>query len=97
MNVVFTDLDGTLLDAATYSFEAAEPALREIRAAGVPLIVVTSKTRTETEWWRERIGAAAPYVVENGGVALIPEGCFSFPVRPRLEFGAPLRRRRLWR
>ena len=30
--VVFTDLDGTLLDAVTYSFEAAGPALEALRA-----------------------------------------------------------------
>ncbi len=92
MNVVFTDLDGTLLDAATYSFEAAEPALREIRITGIPLILVTSKTRAEAEWWRERLGSAAPYVVENGGAVLIPDACFSFPVPSRLEFGAPYSR-----
>jgi mannosyl-3-phosphoglycerate phosphatase len=89
MKVVFTDLDGTLLDEATYSFEAAAPALGEIRAAGIPLVLVTSKTRAETEWWRERIGSGAPYVVENGGAALIPDGCFSFRVPARLEFGTP--------
>ena len=89
MKVVFTDLDGTLLDAATYSFEAAAPALGEIRAAGIPVVPVTSKTRAETEWWRERLGLPTPYVVENGGAALIPDGCFSFRVPPRLEFGTP--------
>ena len=32
--VIFTDLDGTLLDRNTYSFEPALPALRLIRQKG---------------------------------------------------------------
>ena len=47
--VVFTDLDGTLLDKKTYSFEAAREALTELRARNIPLIVVSSKTRAEIE------------------------------------------------
>jgi len=47
--VFFSDLDGTLLDARTYSFDAALPALGILRARRVPLVVCSSKTRTEIE------------------------------------------------
>ena len=33
--VIFTDLDGTLLDADTYSWAAATPALEALRASGI--------------------------------------------------------------
>jgi mannosyl-3-phosphoglycerate phosphatase len=89
MNVVFTDLDGTLLDRETYGFEEALPAVRNLLAAGVPLIPVTSKTRAETEWWRGRLGLRGPYVVENGGAALIPAGTFPFATPEKIEFGEP--------
>ena len=76
--LVFTDLDGTLLDHATYSFEPARPALEALAAAGIPLILCTSKTRAETERWRRALGNAHPFIVENGGAVFIPEGYFAF-------------------
>ncbi len=54
--VIFTDLDGTLLDRDTYSFEPALPALRLIRQKDIPLVLSSSKTRAEIEFYRERIG-----------------------------------------
>lgn len=74
--VVFSDLDGTLLDHGTYSFEPARPALEALAAAGVPLVLCTSKTRAETERWRVALGNTHPFVVENGGAACVPEGYF---------------------
>lgn len=74
--VVFTDLDGTLLDHATYSFDPARPALDALAAAEVPVVFCTSKTRAETERWRDALGNADPFIVENGGAAFVPEGYF---------------------
>lgn len=72
MIVIFTDMDGTLLDKQTYSFDAALPALERIRELGAPLILVTSKTRAEVEHWRGLLGNRDPFIVENGGAAVIP-------------------------
>ncbi len=80
--VVFTDLDGTLLDAATYSYAPARPALKALAASGAPLVFCTSKTRAETEVWRRRLGNRSPFVVENGGAVFIPRGAFPFPFEP---------------
>lgn len=74
--IIFSDLDGTLLDHRTYSFEPAQPALEAIQAAGIPLVLCTSKTRAETERWRRELGNVHPFVVENGGAAFIPRGYF---------------------
>jgi mannosyl-3-phosphoglycerate phosphatase len=78
--LVFTDLDGTLLDHDTYSFEPARPALQALEERGVPLVLCTSKTRSETERWRQALGNAHPFVVENGGGAFVPRGYFPFEV-----------------
>jgi mannosyl-3-phosphoglycerate phosphatase len=75
--LVFTDLDGTLLDHRTYSFEPARPALRLLRESGIPLIICTSKTRAEVEEIRASLGNPDPFVVENGGAVFVPEGYFS--------------------
>ena len=45
--VVFSDLDGTLLDHSTYSWKAAAPALAALRDRGIPLILASSKTSAE--------------------------------------------------
>lgn len=65
--VLFTDLDGTLLDEATYSWEAALPALEALRADNVLVVFCTSKTFAEVERLQEQIGIEAPLIVENGG------------------------------
>jgi len=65
--VVVTDLDGCLLDAETYSWEAARPALDELRARGIPLVLCSSKTRAEMAPLHAELGLDAPYVFENGG------------------------------
>lgn len=70
--VIFSDLDGTLLDARTYSFEAARPALERIRQLRIQLILSSSKTRAEMEAWRERLDNHDPFIVENGGAIVMP-------------------------
>jgi mannosyl-3-phosphoglycerate phosphatase len=76
--VVFSDLDGTLLDHATYDLDAARPALERLRAAGVPLVLCTSKTRAEVEPVRDVLDNRHPFIVENGGGLYIPVGYFPF-------------------
>lgn len=72
--VVFTDLDGTLLDHRTYSHAPARPALAALKAAGVALVLTSSKTRAEMVplWWE--LGLNAPIISENGGGVFIPVG-----------------------
>jgi mannosyl-3-phosphoglycerate phosphatase len=74
--LIFTDLDGTLLDRETYSWKPAEPALREARKRGIPVIFCTSKTSAETRHYRKRLGNTHPFIVENGGAICIPRGYF---------------------
>ena len=78
--IVFTDLDGSLLDSTTYSFKAATPALNALREQGIPLVLVSSKTRAEMEPLRQRLGHCDPFIVENGGAVFVPHGLFDFPL-----------------
>lgn len=66
MKLVFTDLDGTLLDHDSYSFEAAQPALDLLAARGIPVILASSKTEAEMRPIAEAIGISYPMIVENG-------------------------------
>ena len=70
--VIITDLDYTLLDS-NYSFEPASEVLTELRRRGIPVILCTSKTFAETDYFRRKMGLDDPFVVENGGAFYIPE------------------------
>ena len=76
--VIFSDLDGCLLDRQTYSFEPAQAALRLIKEKKIPLVLVSSKTRVEMEGYRRRLKNDHPFVSENGGAIFIPKDYFSF-------------------
>ncbi|WAC06993.1 MAG: HAD-IIB family hydrolase [Thermodesulfobacteriota bacterium] len=71
--IIFTDLDGTLLDHYNYSFDPAQEALKKINDAKIPLIFCTSKTRSEIEVWREKLGNSYPFISENGGAIFYPQ------------------------
>ena len=76
--VIFTDLDGTLLDRVTYSYEKALPSVKHLLRKGVPVIFCSSKTRAEQEVYRHELGLFHPFIVENGGAIFIPEDYFLF-------------------
>lgn len=78
MKIVFTDLDGTLLDHETYSFQPAKQALHFLRKNNIPVVFCTSKTRAEILYWRKKIGNNHPFISENGGGIFIPQAYFSF-------------------
>ena len=75
--LVFTDLDGSLLDHHDYSYHDALPQLRELERAKVPVIPASSKTRVEIERLRVELGNGHPFIAENGAAVFIPEGYFS--------------------
>ncbi|MGQ9575825.1 MAG: HAD-IIB family hydrolase [Thermoguttaceae bacterium] len=71
--LVVTDLDGTLLDAATYRWEPARSVLAELKRRGIPVVFCTSKTRAETLHHQAAIGLHDPFIVENGGAVCFPD------------------------
>ena len=78
--VIYTDLDGALLDSKSYSWRGAEEALEEIDRRRVPLVFCTSKTRAEVEDLRRKLGNSHPFITENGGGVFIPHGYFAQPL-----------------
>jgi mannosyl-3-phosphoglycerate phosphatase len=76
--IIFTDLDGTLLDERDYRWTAARPALRALARARWPLVIVTSKTHAEVEPILLALGRREPFAVENGGAVYIPNGYLPF-------------------
>lgn len=97
MLLIVSDLDGTLLDAGTYSPAAAMPVMERMRRAGIPLVLCSSKTRAEIEALMARLAIDEPFISENGGAIYLPRT--SFPGidsagrqvgnRLRIELGRP--------
>ncbi len=78
--IIFTDLDGTLLDYSTNSWKKAEEALSMIKNKNIPLVLCSSKTKTEIESIRKEIKNKDPFISENGGGIFIPKEYFSFKI-----------------
>jgi mannosyl-3-phosphoglycerate phosphatase len=80
--VIFTDLDGTLLDHESYEWVEAKPALDLCKERHVPVILVSSKTRAEMNPLRLELGLTSPFISENGGGIFFPQ---EGPIEPPPE------------
>mgnify|MGYP001172916235 CR=1 FL=1 len=78
MLIIFSDLDGTLLDFATYDWTPAATAVAEVIRRGIPLVLCSSKTRAEQNFYRAELGIPDPFIVENGSAIFIPRRAFNF-------------------
>ncbi|KAA3625882.1 MAG: HAD-IIB family hydrolase [Proteobacteria bacterium] len=74
--IVFSDVDGTLIDYHTYEPGPALPVLQRLEGLGVPVVFTTSKTRAEVESLRHSLGIDTPFIVENGAAIFVPESQF---------------------
>ena len=80
MKIIYTDLDGTLLDKNSYSYKGAKKGLQIVKSKAIPWIICTSKTRCEIEYWRKKLCNKYPFISENGGGVFIPKKFFNFDV-----------------
>ena len=78
--IIFSDLDGTLLDQDSYGWEEAQPALNLCKRLQVPVILASSKTRAEIEFLRRKLSISAPFISENGGGIFFPDKSFEKPL-----------------
>lgn len=70
--ILFSDLDGTLLDHDTYSYEPVVPLLDHLKDLDIPVIFNTSKTRAETQVLCNALDLKDPFIVENGSAVVVP-------------------------
>ena len=69
--IIFSDLDGTLLDHKTYTFDPALEALSIIKSRQIPLILSSSKTRAEIERIQSHLALKDPFIFEMDQVFFI--------------------------
>lgn len=70
--IVFSDLDGTLLDHDSYSWEPARSALNTLAELAIPVVLCTSKTAAEVTELHRQMPIEAPFIVENGSAVIFP-------------------------
>lgn len=75
--LIFTDLDGSLLDHFSYSSEPADQLLNDLENQGIPVIFTTSKTFEEVLALRSQLNNHHPFIVENGAAIYLPKEYFS--------------------
>lgn len=74
--VVFTDLDGTLLDPGAYDHRMSFPAVQALQKHKISIVLCSAKTRLEIQLLRRDLNINDPFVVENGSAIVIPEKYF---------------------
>jgi len=70
--IVFTDLDGTLIDHDTYEWEPAREALEALAEIGAGVILASSKTAVEIAELRKDLGLDHWCAIVENGAGLLP-------------------------
>jgi mannosyl-3-phosphoglycerate phosphatase family protein len=79
-HLIFTALEGALVDPRTDSFAGTEEALSELERRKIAFVLLTTRTREEIEPLRRKLGHNHPFVTENGGGIFFPDGYFSLRI-----------------
>lgn len=74
--LIFSDLDGTLLDHFTYKADDAYDTIAKLKSAGIPIILNTSKTQAELAKILKELALDTPFIVENGAAIFMPKSTF---------------------
>jgi mannosyl-3-phosphoglycerate phosphatase len=86
-HVIFTRVEGALLDSGSQSWAPAADALDEIGRRRTPLILATHSTRAELEPFRRKIEHGHPFITEDGGGLFLPDGYFSLALEGAARAG----------
>lgn len=95
--LIFTDLDGTLLDQRTYAHQGADATLQRLQRLAIPVVLTSSKTAAEISALQAELGLREAFIAENGGGIFWPPGhpaaegrlCPPMGDGPVIQFGKP--------
>jgi len=74
--VIFTDIDGTLLDSRFPDMNKMKELVEMTLQNGIHLIFCSSKTELEQNKIKSQVYLHEPYIVENGGATIVPVNYF---------------------
>jgi len=75
--LIYTDLDATLIDAKSGSFEPAKPMINQINQMGIPWMLNSSRTASELLHLRKQMDNRHPFAAEHGGAVCVPKGYYA--------------------
>ncbi len=75
--LIFTDMDGTLLDHFSYSHSDVDELLSQLESNDIPVIANTSKTFSEMLILQKELNNKHPFIIENGAAVVIPNDYFA--------------------
>ena len=64
--LIFTDLDGSLLNHNNFEFKEIKNFILDCIRNGIKIIPNTSKTNSEIQVFLDQLGQNLPFIVENG-------------------------------
>ena len=64
--MIFTDLDGSLLNHNNFDFKKIKSFILQCLSIGIKIIPNSSKTKNEIDFFCKQLGERLPYIVENG-------------------------------
>ena len=85
--LIFTDLDGTLLNFKTFDVAPILPFISKLKDAGIQIIPNSSKCHFEIKEIISKINLLSPYITENGAAIYIPKNLFLKQPRGSTEQG----------
>lgn len=85
--LIFSDLDGTLLDHFTYQSSEAVPTIEQLNTAEIPIILTTSKTLVEVSKIQSDLNIRSSIIVENGAAIFIPKNTFKTQPEDTTNYG----------
>ena len=76
-HIIFTALEGALLDPTSKSWAPAGDALDEIARRKVPWVLAGAGTCAQIDPLRRKLEHTHPFVTESGGGLFLPDGYFA--------------------
>jgi mannosyl-3-phosphoglycerate phosphatase family protein len=71
--VLFTYLDGTLLDLSSYSSKVVQSAVSRLKDADISIVFCSSKTFAEQQRYLSQLNLREPAIVENGSAIFLSQ------------------------
>jgi mannosyl-3-phosphoglycerate phosphatase family protein len=70
--LIYTDLDGSLLELESYNHRITASTVQQLSVSGIPIIFCSSKTLAEQRHYQNLFNLNSPMIIENGAGVAIP-------------------------
>ena len=90
--IVFSDIDGTLLNSSNQVPDSAKREIRRLYRGGVPFVLVSARMASAMTHIRQELGTGGPMVCYGGALVLDEEGRTIYSCSMPLSLALPVKR-----